>query len=363
MRIVVGLSGGVDSAVAAWLLREQGHRVRALFMKNWEEDDGDGVCTAAEDLRQAEAVCERLGIELERVNFSDQYWERVFARFLAEYAAGRTPNPDVLCNSEVKFRAFLDHALARGAQAVATGHYARRALTGGGWRLRLSADPDKDQTYFLHRLDQHQLDRAIFPLGALTKQQVRRIAHALELPNAARKDSTGICFIGERRFDAFLARFLPARPGEIVDLRGAVLGRHRGLMFYTLGQRKGLGLGGRRGSDEAPWYVAAKDLARNRLVVVQGHDHPALFRDRLLGVDFHWVAGRPPARRFQAHARIRHRQPLQPCAVEALEEHRVRVLFQNPQRAVAPGQYVVLYNGTECLGGGVIDTAHETWDS
>lgn len=356
MDVVVGLSGGVDSAVAAALLLRQGHQVRAVFMKNWEEDDRSGTCSAAEDLRQAEAACARLGLDLERVNFSDRYWERVFEHFLAEYAAGRTPNPDVLCNSEVKFRAFLEHALARGAEAVATGHYARIGRVHDGRRLRLSADPDKDQTYFLHRLDQEQLARAVFPLGALTKAQVRAIARALGLPNARRPDSTGICFIGERRFDTFLARFLPARPGDIVDERGAVLGRHRGLMFYTVGQRKGLGLGGRRGRAEAPWYVAGKDLAANRLIVVQGHDHPALYRGALTGVDFHWIAGRPPAARFEAQARIRHRQPLQPCLVDARDPQRVEVRFRRPQRAVAAGQYVVIYNGTDCLGGGVIET-------
>ena len=356
MDVVIGLSGGVDSAVAAWILREQGHRVRALFMKNWEEDDRAGHCAAAEDLRYAEQVCARLDLELERVNFSDQYWERVFAHFLAEYAAGRTPNPDVLCNSEVKFKAFLEHALAGGAEAVATGHYARRAATAQGWRLRLSADPDKDQTYFLHRLEQHQLARVVFPLGALTKAQVRGIARRLGLPNAARKDSTGICFIGERRFDTFLERFLPAQPGEIVDLRGRVLGHHRGLVFHTVGQRKGLGLGGRRGGEQAPWYVAAKDCARNRLVVVQGHDHPALFRDRLQATDCRWIAGIPPATRFRALARIRHRQPLQDCEVEVLHQAEIRLRFDRPQRAVAPGQYVVLYNGHDCLGGGVIAT-------
>ncbi len=356
MRVVVGLSGGVDSAVAAWLLQRQGHTVRAVYMKNWEEDDTQGRCSAAEDLEYAEAVCARLGVGLERVNFSDRYWERVFERFLAEYAAGRTPNPDVLCNSEIKFRAFLEYALGRGAEAVATGHYARREHTARGWRLYRATDPDKDQTYFLHRLDQAQLARAVFPLASVTKAQVRAIARRLGLPNAGRPDSTGICFIGERRFDAFLERFLPARPGEIVDLDGTVLGRHRGLLFYTIGQRKGLGLGGRPDRGQAPWYVAYKDIAGNRLVVVQGHDHPALFRDRLVGADFHWIAGGPPARRFTAQARIRHRQPLQPCRVEVAGAGRVRVCFQSPQRAVAAGQYVVLYNGRECLGGGVIET-------
>jgi len=357
-RVMVGLSGGVDSAVAALLLLEQGLQVHALFMKNWEEDDTEHYCSAAEDLADARAVADRLGIALDTVNFSTEYWDRVFRYFLEEYQAGRTPNPDVLCNREIKFRAFLDHALDRGASHIATGHYARITREPDRVRLRSAADPDKDQTYFLYQLGQRQLQCSLFPLGDLTKPRVRELARAAGLPNHARKDSTGICFIGERRFRDFLARYLPARPGPMVDPSGEILGEHQGLMYYTLGQRKGLGLGGRADGEEAPWFVVAKDLAHNRLVVAQGHDHPLLMSDNLVASRLHWVADRPPAARtLDCRARIRYHQALQSCRLRRLQEDRCRVTFMQPQRAVTPGQSVVFYQGDECLGGGTIEAA------
>ncbi len=360
-RVIVGLSGGVDSSVAALRLLEAGFEVEALFMKNWEEDDRDGHCAASEDLADARAVCERLGIPLHTVNFSAEYWERVFEHFLAEYAAGRTPNPDVLCNREIKFRAFLDHALAHGAEAIATGHYARiDRAPDGRCRLLAGRDPRKDQSYFLYLLDQRQLAHSRFPLGALHKDEVRAMARRAGLPTAAKKDSTGICFIGERPFREFLARYLPARPGDIVTERGRVIGRHQGLMYYTMGQRHGLGIGGVAGSGEAPWFVADKDLAGNRLIVVQGHDHPRLFHRWLSASQPHWIAGQPPALPLRCAARTRYRQPPQPCTVHAAGADRLHVVFETPQRAVTPGQSVVFYRGEECLGGAIIDRRADT---
>ena len=352
---MVGLSGGVDSAVAAHLLIEQGYAVEALFMKNWEEDDTQGYCAAAEDLTDARAVAERLGIALATVNFASEYWDRVFEHFLAEYRALRTPNPDVLCNREIKFRAFLDHALGLGADWIATGHYARVEHGPGGSRLCLAADADKDQTYFLHLLDQAQLARSLFPLAGLTKPEVRAIARALGLPNAARKDSTGICFIGERRFADFLARWLPREPGPIETPEGERLGEHQGLAYYTIGQRQGLGIGGVAAHGEAPWFVAAKDAAHNRLVVVQGHDHPLLLCEALDAEGLHWIAGSAPAERpFRCQARLRHRQPLQGCTLTGSDGHRCTLVFDQPQRAVTPGQAVVFYWGDRCLGGATV---------
>lgn len=352
-RVMVGLSGGVDSAVAAHLLLEQGLQVEALFMKNWEEDDRAGYCAAAEDLADAQAVADRLGIRLHTVNFSSEYWERVFENFLQEYKALRTPNPDVLCNREIKFSAFLDHALALGADAMATGHYARITHDASGFHLRLAADAAKDQTYFLHLLNQAQLGRALFPLAALTKPEVRALARQLGLQPAAKKDSTGICFIGERRFREFLAAYLPMTPGPIETPEGLPLGEHQGLAFYTLGQRQGLGVGGVAGREGA-WYVAAKDAARNALILVQNHDHPLLMTSALVIEPVHWIGGAPPALPFSCAARLRHRQPLQNCVVEAAEGG-FRVQFSCPQRAVTPGQSVVFYFRDECLGGGVIE--------
>ena len=352
-RVIVGLSGGVDSAVAALLLQRQGYAVEGLFMKNWEEDDREEYCTAAEDLRDAQAIADRLGITLHTVNFSTEYWDRVFETFLHEYRAGRTPNPDVLCNREIKFRAFLDHALGLGADYIATGHYAR-ILRQTPVQLLKGLDANKDQSYFLYLLDQQQLRHALFPVGELEKSEVRAIAHEAGFANHAKKDSTGICFIGERRFRDFLARYLPAQPGEIQSLDGASLGQHQGLMYYTLGQRQGLGIGGVHGRIEQPWYVVGKDLQRNVLVVAQGHDHPALFRSKLRTTGTHWIGGQPPPLPLRCTAKIRYRQADQPCVLEARGDQ-LQVRFDQAQRAVTPGQSVVFYRGEQCLGGGVIE--------
>jgi tRNA-specific 2-thiouridylase len=350
------MSGGVDSSVAALLLRDQGWEVQGLFMKNWEEDDTDEHCSAAQDLADARAVAERLSIPLETVNFSAEYWDRVFSHFLAEYRAGRTPNPDVLCNREIKFRAFLDYALERGADFIATGHYARIVRAEGRHHLHRARDEDKDQTYFLYLLEQDQLARSLFPLGGLLKSRVRELAREAGLPNHKKKDSTGICFIGERRFSEFLRRYLPARPGAMVSVEGETLGEHQGLMYYTLGQRKGLGLGGRAGADEAPWFVVDKDLETNRLVVAQGRNHPLLMSRALRATEPHWIARPPLSEGGSLHcsARIRHRQPLQPCRARLAASGEIELAFERPQRAVTPGQSAVLYRGEECIGGGVI---------
>jgi tRNA-specific 2-thiouridylase len=350
--IIVGMSGGVDSSVSAWLLQQQGYEVEGLFMSNWDEDE-DGYCTAAQDFQDARKVCDQLGIVLHKVSFAGQYRERVFSYFLAEYRAGRTPNPDVLCNREIKFGVCFDYARRLGAEWVATGHYAR-VLHGPQIRLLKGLDADKDQSYFLHAIDRAALSRTLFPIGELQKSTVREIAKRETLPVFDKKDSTGICFIGERPFAEFLARYLPAQPGAIEDLDGRVLGEHRGLMYYTLGQRQGLRIGGTRGASDAPWFVARKDLARNVLIVVQGHDHPALLHDTLTASQLSWIAGAPPAAAFRCTAKVRYRQPDQACEVEVTGS-RCRVRFETPQRAVTPGQYVVFYDGEVCLGGGVID--------
>lgn len=349
---MIGLSGGVDSAVAALLLQEQGWEVEALFMKNWEEDDDAEYCAAAEDLADAQAIADKLGIPLHSVNFSAEYWDRVFQYFLQEYQAGRTPNPDVLCNREIKFKAFLDHSLDRGADHIATGHYAR-VICDANCHLLQAADDNKDQTYFLYMLGQHALGHSLFPLGDLTKPKVREIARQAGFSNYKKKDSTGICFIGERRFKDFLSTYLPANPGAMQTADGEVVGQHQGLMYYTLGQRQGLGIGGIAGSDEAPWFVAAKDLEHNLLIVVQGHDHPLLFANTLQAEGLHWTCDSPPADTFHAQARCRHRQPLQHCQVHIEKDH-MQVQFDHPQRAITPGQSIVLYSDGECLGGGVI---------
>lgn len=355
-RIIVGLSGGVDSAVAAHRLLEQGYAVEALFMKNWEEDDRAGYCAAAEDLADAKAVAERLGIRLHAVNFATEYWDQVFETFLREYRALRTPNPDVLCNKDIKFAAFLDHALGLGADAIATGHYARIRHDAQGAHLCRCADDDKDQTYFLHLLNQHQLSHALFPLHDLTKPQVRAIARQLGLANAAKKDSTGICFIGERRFRDFLAQYLPREPGPIETPDGVPLGIHHGLAYYTLGQRQGLGIGGVVGGRDLPWYVAAKDTTRNALILVQDSQHPLLMSDGLDALTPHWITGQPPfPAPFRCQARVRHRQPLQDCEVLRADPDGCRVRFLAPQRAVTPGQSIVFYHADDCLGGAVIE--------
>ena len=359
-RVVVGLSGGVDSAVTAWLLKQQGHEVVGIFMKNWEDDDDDEHCTSRQDFLDAASVADVLGIELEHVNFAVEYKDRVFADFLREYKAGRTPNPDVLCNAEIKFRAFLDHALRLGAQKIATGHYARVRERAGRFELLKGLDTSKDQSYFLHRLTQAQLARTLFPLGELKKTEVRRIAAEIGLPNAAKRDSTGICFIGERPFREFLTRYLASTPGPMKDDRGRFLGEHLGLSFYTLGQRKGIGLGGvkerpaaRGGAEHAPWFVAKKDVERNTLVVVQGHEHPWLHSTRLEADDASWIAGHaPPAGRYAA--KTRYRQHDAPCRFTGADATAFRLDFDAAQWAVTPGQSAVLYDGEMCLGGGVI---------
>jgi tRNA-uridine 2-sulfurtransferase len=365
-RIVVGLSGGVDSAVSAYLLKHQGHEVIGLFMKNWEGDDDDAYCSANVDFVDAAAAADVLGIEIEHVNFAAEYRERVFAEFLREYKAGRTPNPDVLCNAEIKFKAFLDHAMRLGATAIATGHYARVRQHAGRFQLLKGLDPLKDQSYFLHRLNQAQLARTLFPVGELPKTEVRRIAAEIGLPNAQKKDSTGICFIGERPFREFLNRWLKHEPGPIRDERGRTVGRHVGLSFYTLGQRQGLGIGGlkergaaRGAGDHSPWYVAGKDLAANVLQVVQGHDHPALQSRTLWADDCSWVAGSAPPPGAYA-AKSRYRQADAGCTLAAAAEGGVRLDFDTPQWAVTPGQSAVLYDGEVCLGGGVIQRT-EAW--
>ncbi|MET0116293.1 MAG: tRNA 2-thiouridine(34) synthase MnmA [Sedimenticola sp.] len=356
-KIIIGMSGGVDSSVAALLLKEQGFDVEGLFMKNWEEDDTEAYCSASEDLADAQAVSEQLGIPLHTVNFSAEYWDRVFEYFLGEYRAGRTPNPDVLCNREIKFKAFLDHAIDLGAAGIATGHYARTSCDEQDVHMLRARDENKDQTYFLYMLGQAQLSRARFPLGDLEKTEVRRLAEQAAFPNHKKKDSTGICFIGERKFTEFLQRYLPANPGLMVSPEGEEIGQHQGLMYYTLGQRKGLGIGGRADASEVPWFVVEKDLQNNRLIVAQGHDHPLLMKEGLMASQLHWISGKPPALPLGCKARIRHRQPLQRCTVDASGSDRCRVIFDEKQRAVTPGQSIVFYLEDECLGGGIIDMA------
>ena len=354
-KVVVGMSGGVDSSVAALTLLEQGYEVSGLFMKNWDEDDGTEYCTALADLADAQRVCDKLGIRLGTVNFASEYWDHVFEIFLAEYAAGRTPNPDILCNKEIKFKAFLEHAQDLGADLIATGHYARVESFDGGYRLLKGLDQGKDQSYFIYTLGQSQLSRTLFPIGHQEKSEVRRIAAKAGFDNARKKDSTGICFIGERRFREFLQRYLPARPGEIRTPEGEIIGCHEGLMYYTLGQRQGLGIGGVHGAAQEPWYVLKKDLERNILIVGQGHDHPWLFSDALEAGTLDWVSNHPPETPLRCVAKTRYRQPDQSCTVEVLEDGRCRVTFDQLQRAVTPGQSVVFYRGEECLGGGVIE--------
>ena len=362
-RVVVGLSGGVDSAVSAHLLKSQGHEVVGLFMKNWEDDDDDEYCSTRQDFLDAAAVADVLGIEIEHVNFAADYKDRVFAEFLREYQAGRTPNPDVLCNAEIKFKAFLDHAMRLGAEHIATGHYARVRERDGRFELLKGLDPLKDQSYFLHRLNQKQLARTLFPVGELPKTEVRRIAEAIGLPNARKKDSTGICFIGERPFREFLNRYLAQSPGPIRDDRGRLIGEHVGLSFYTLGQRKGIGIGGvkergapRGGGEHEPWFVARKDLAANTLHVVQGHGHPWLQSHALVAADASWVAGAPPPAGAVA-AKSRYRQADAPCTLSDAGNGRFTLHFEQAQWAVTPGQSAVVYDGEVCLGGGVIASA------
>jgi tRNA-specific 2-thiouridylase len=360
--VIVGMSGGVDSSVSAALLMEQGYRVEGLFMKNWEDDDDTEYCTALRDLADAQAVCDRLGIVLRTANFSMEYWDRVFEHFLKEYQSGRTPNPDILCNKEIKFRAFLDHALTLGADFIATGHYARRGesytndLGEQVAPLLRGLDGNKDQSYFLHAVHGREIARTLFPVGELEKPLVRAKAEALGLATAAKKDSTGICFIGERRFKDFLQQYLPAQKGEIVNDQGQVIGQHDGLMYYTLGQRGGIGIGGLKDQAEGAWFVLAKDLANNRLIVGQGHDHPMMQSHTLWSENVDWVAGVSPVTEagLRCTAKTRYRQPDQACVIYPDSTGGMRVVFDQQQRAVTPGQSVVFYQGDVCLGGGVI---------
>lgn len=359
-KVIVGLSGGVDSSVTAMLLKQQGYDVTGLFMKNWEDDDDDEYCASKQDLIDAVSVADKLGIDIEAVNFSKEYKDRVFANFLSEYEAGRTPNPDILCNAEIKFKAFLEHAMDLGADLIATGHYAQvreNPLKAGSYQLLKADDGSKDQSYFLYRLNQAQLSKTLFPLGKYLKREVREMARKAGLANAEKKDSTGICFIGERPFQEFLQRYLPKKPGEMKTPEGKVVGIHDGLMYYTLGQRQGLKIGGSRDSTGEPWFVAAKDMANNELIVVQGHDHPLLLNDGLKAGQLHWISEEEPETNWVYAAKTRYRQPDAPCEIDAVNKDEVDIRFGQKQWAITPGQSAVVYESNVCLGGGIITGA------
>lgn len=359
MRVIVGMSGGVDSSVAALLLKQKNYDVHGLFMKNWEEDDTTSYCSASKDLHDAQAVCDRLSIPLHTVNFASEYWENVFTHCLQEYQAGRTPNPDILCNREIKFKVFLDHALSLGGQAIATGHYVQTLQKEGRYQLLKGMDSNKDQSYFLYLLGQSQLEKSYFPIGHLRKSQVRELATQAKLATQTKKDSTGICFIGERPFRQFLSRFLSPRPGPIETLQGEHLGQHEGVMFYTLGQRQGLRIGGQRGGNGQPWFVIAKDLPNNRLIVAQGRDHPLLWSQQVTASHLHWISERPSPLPFSCTAKTRYRQADQTCTITKLEEEDTgHIQFIHPQWAITPGQSIVFYQGEVCLGGGIIEVTH-----
>lgn len=354
-KVIIGLSGGVDSSVSAFLLQQEGYEVEGLFMKNWEQDDYPGHCAAADDLKDAQAVCDQLNIPLHTVNFSKQYWEHVFQIFLDEYAQGITPNPDVLCNKEIKFKAFLQHAMGLGADWIATGHYARRVETPDGAALFQAKDVNKDQTYFLHAIAKQALNKTLFPLGGYLKSEVRSIAQQLKLPNHDKKDSTGICFIGEKNFRAFLKDFLLAKPGDIVTTDGKMIGRHEGIIFYTIGQRQGLGIGGVKGNAEMPWFVVAKNIKHNQLIVAQGEEHPTLYAQGLICGPVEWLVDLPSTDFPKScDTKIRYRQQAHPCLLSSLNDNEHYVHFSSPQRAVTPGQYIVFYEKHRCLGGAKI---------
>ncbi|HHT7629449.1 tRNA 2-thiouridine(34) synthase MnmA [Pasteurella multocida] len=356
-KVICGMSGGVDSSVSAFILQQQGYQVEGLFMKNWEEDDDTDYCTAAADLADAQAVCDKLGIKLHKINFAAEYWDNVFEHFLQEYKAGRTPNPDILCNKEIKFKAFLDYAAEDlGANYIATGHYVRRGEKDGQCQLLRGLDNNKDQSYFLYTLSKDQVAQSLFPVGEIEKPIVRAIAEDLGLATAKKKDSTGICFIGERKFKDFLARYLPAQPGEIRTVEGKVVGHHDGLMYHTLGQRKGLGIGGVKGMGEDPFYVVEKDLVNNVLVVAQGHDNSALLSSGLIASQLHWVDRQPIRQPVRCTVKTRYRQEDILCEIQPINDETIRVVFDEPQIAVTPGQSAVFYQGEVCLGGGVIET-------
>jgi len=357
-KVIVGISGGVDSAVTALILKQQGFDVEALFMKNWNETSSDGRCSWEADVEDALLVCEKLAIPLNTIDLSADYWDNVFKAFLQDYRNGLTPNPDVLCNQEIKFKAFMQHALQLGADKIATGHYARIIETAGHYQLHKSVDLNKDQSYFLCQLTQAQLAKSVFPLGNMHKPEVRRLAAEHNLAVHAKKDSTGICFIGERPFKEFLSQYIPIQKGSVQDMHGKTVGEHDGVFFYTLGQRRGLGIGGVKGSDDAPWYVVNKDTDNNILYVAQGDDNPLLYSTGLHAIKMHWVDVCPTQLPYQCMAKTRYRQPDQPCTLESITAERATVVFEQPQKAVTPGQYLVLYDGDNCLGGGLIES---TW--
>ncbi|WP_440210522.1 tRNA 2-thiouridine(34) synthase MnmA [Actinobacillus pleuropneumoniae] len=355
-KVIIGMSGGVDSSVSAFILQQQGYQVEGLFMKNWEEDDDTDYCTAAADLADAQAVADKLGMKLHKINFAAEYWDNVFEHFLNEYKAGRTPNPDILCNKEIKFKAFLEYAAEDlGADYIATGHYVRRSGDNNNAQLLRGLDANKDQSYFLYTLSHKQVGQSLFPVGDIEKPIVRQIAEDLGLATAKKKDSTGICFIGERKFKDFLARYLPAQPGEIRTVGGKVVGRHDGLMYHTLGQRKGLGIGGVKGLSEDPFYVVEKDLINNVLVVAQGHDNSALLSSGLIATQLHWVDRQPIRENLRCTVKTRYRQTDIACEIQPIDDDTIRVIFDEPQIAVTPGQSAVFYQGEVCLGGGVIE--------